>query len=66
VERFFGELTDRQNCRLAGSSVDALMASITKYINQRNENPTPLVWTATVKQILKKVGKANAILATPH
>ncbi|WP_373059349.1 hypothetical protein [Gemmatimonas sp.] len=66
VERVFGELTERQIRRLAVTSVDALMASITQYIDQRNENPTPFVWTATVKQILKKVGKANATLATLH
>jgi len=66
VERFFGELTERQIRRLAVTSVDAVMASITQYIDPRNENPTPFVWTAIVKQILKKVGKANATLATLH
>jgi len=66
VERFSGERTERQIRRLTVTSVDALIASITKYIDQRNENPTPFVWTATVKQILKEVGKANATLATLH
>lgn len=66
VERFFGELTQRQIRRLAVTSVDELITIITQYIDQRNENPTPFVWTATVQQILKKVGKANAILATLH
>jgi len=66
VERFFGELTERQIRRLAVTSVDELIAVITRYIDQRNKNPTPFVWTATVRQILTKVGKANKTLATLH
>ena len=66
VERFFGELTQRQIRRLAVTSVDQLITTITQYIDRRNENPQPFVWTATVRQILKKVGKANATLATLH
>ena len=66
VERFFGELTQRQIRRLAVTSVEHLIATITAYIDHRNENPQPFVWTATVRQILKKVGKANATLATLH
>ena len=66
VERFFGELTERQIRRLAVTSVDQLITSITAYIDRRNVTPTPFVWTATVQHILKKVGKANAILATLH
>lgn len=66
VERFFGELTERQIRRLAVTSVAQLIAAITHYIDRRNEHPTPFVWTATVQHILKKVGKANATLATLH
>ncbi len=66
VERFFGELTERQIRRLAVTSVDELITTITHYIDQRNEHPTPFTWTATVRQILKKVGKANDTLATLH
>jgi hypothetical protein len=66
VERFFGELTQRQIRRLAVTSVDHLIATITAYIDHRNENPEPFVWTATVREILRKVGKANATLATLH
>ena len=66
VERFFSELTDRRLRRLAVNSVDELVEAITSYINRRNENPTPFVWTATVRQIMKKVNKANETLATLH
>lgn len=66
VERFFGELTQRQIRRLAVTRVDHLIATITAYLDQRNETPQPLVWTATVRQMLKKVGNDNAPLATLH
>ena len=66
VERFFGELTERQLRRLAVTSVAELTAAITQYTNRRNEHPTPFVWTATVRHILTQVGKANATLATLH
>ena len=66
VERFFRELTERQIRRLAVTSVKQLIAAITQYIDRRNENPTPFVWTATARQILTKVGKANKTLATLH
>ena len=66
VERFFSELTERRLRRLAVNSVDELIDAINRYIDQRNENPTPFVWTATVRQIMKKVNKANEILATLH
>ena len=63
VERFFGELTERQIRRLAVTSVDQLIGAITQYIDARNANPRPFVWTATVQQILRKVGRANTALA---
>jgi len=56
VERFFGELTERQIRRLAVTSVAELATAIRQYIDRHNEHPTPFVWTATVQQILKKVG----------
>ncbi len=66
VERFFSELTERQIRRLAVTSVAQLIAAITAYIDHRNAHPTPFVWTATVRQILQKVRKAKATLATLH
>jgi transposase len=66
VERFFSELTERRLRRLAVTSVNELVEAITRYIDRRNENPTPFVWTATVRQIMKKVNKANETLATLH
>jgi len=66
VERFFAELTERQLRRLAVSSVAELEAAILAYIDRRNADPTPFVWTARVTHILAKVRKAQATLATLH
>jgi transposase len=66
VERFFGELSQRQLKRLAVNSVDELIAAIDIYIQRRNKDPKPFVWTASVEHILRKVGKAKATLASLH
>ncbi len=66
VERFFGELTERQIRRLRVTGVAPRITAITAHTNQRNANPIPFVRTTTVKQIFKKVGKASKTLATPH
>jgi len=66
IERFFGELTQRQIRRLAVTSVDQLIAAITEYINRRNLDPKPFVWTASVQQIVEKVARAKQTLATLH
>lgn len=66
VERFFGELSQRQLKRLAVTSVDQLVDAITAYIARRNEDPKPFVWTASVQHILEKVTKARASLESLH
>jgi transposase len=66
VERLFSELTTRQLKRLAVTSVAELEAAITAYLAQRNVDPTPFTWTATVRTILAKVRKAKATLASQH
>jgi transposase len=66
VERFFGELTQRQLKRLAVTSVDPLIAAITAYVENRNRAPKPFVWTAAVQHILDKIGKAKQTLSALH
>jgi hypothetical protein len=66
VERFFSELTTRQLRRLAVTSVRELEHAIQQYIAQRNTDPTPFTWTASVRSILAKVKKANETLASLH
>ena len=66
VERFFGELTARQLKRLAVTSVPELIDAINRYIERRNDIPTPFVWTASAQSIINKVGRAKETLATHH
>jgi transposase len=60
IERFFGELTQRQIRRLAVTRLDQLVAAITAYIENRNCKPNPSVWTASVQQILDKGRQSEA------
>lgn len=66
VERLFSELTERQIRRLAVSSVGELEAAIRSYLDQRNRDPKPYVWTASVEAIIDKVARGNSTLATLH
>ncbi len=66
VELLFNELSRRQLRRLAVNSVAELIAAITAYLDHRNEDPTPFVWTASVRSILTKVRKAKDTLASHH
>ena len=45
---------------------DAITQTIQHYIDQRNREPKPFVWTASVEQIIDKVSKGFKILATLH
>ena len=66
IERWFGQLTDKQLRRGAFTSVSDLIDAITEFIDVHNPDPKPFVWTAKVDDILKKVGKCKAILETVH
>ena len=66
VERFFSELTTRQRKRPAVTSVSELIEAITRYIDARNQQPTPFAWTASPSSIIAKVRKAKETLATQH
>jgi transposase len=66
VALLFNELSRRQLRRLAVTSVDELIATITTYLDRRNEAPTPFIWTASVRSILAKVRKAQGTLASDH
>ena len=66
VERVFGELTAKRIRRGVFHSVPELIDAIYKYIDTYNKNPKPLVWTAKVEDILRKVSKCKAILETVH
>ena len=66
MERFFAELTNRQLKRLAVTSVGQLTDTISRYIDRRNKDPKPFVWTASPKAIIAKVKRAKQTLATQH
>ena len=66
VERVFGELTAKRIRRGVFHSVPELIDTIYEYLDTYNEDPKPLVWTAKVEEILRKVSKCKAILETVH
>ena len=62
VERLFAELTDKAIRRGVFTSVKELEDAISRYLAERNRQPRPYTWTATVETILTKVGRAQSAL----
>ena len=62
VERFFGEITDKAIRRGVFKNVRELEAAIRAFIETRNRDPRPYVWTASVASILEKVARARLAL----
>src|SRR6202011_5529164 len=62
VERWFRELTDKNIRRGNFPSVPDLIASIETYLRVNNDNPKPLIWTATTDSILAKVRRGRVAL----
>jgi transposase len=62
VERFFRDLTQKQIRRGVFPSVEALIATITSYLEQHNQAPRPIIWTASATDILEKVKRARTRL----
>ena len=52
IERWFAELTNKRIRRDSFFSVDELVAAINDFLAAWNENPKPIVWTATVDSIV--------------
>ena len=57
VERLFAEVTERCVRRGSHTSVRVLEKAMLDYLDQRNQNPKPFVWTADADLILGKVGR---------
>ncbi len=66
VERFFAEITRKRIRRGTFQSVPELNRAITTYLRKHNENPTPFIWTASVKRIMKKINRCKEALETGH
>ena len=62
VERFFRDLTTEQLRRGVFTSVPELISTIENYMTLHNEKPKPFIWTASAKDILQKVIRANSRL----
>lgn len=63
VERVFADLTQKQLRRGVFTSVAALERAARAYIDARNENATPFVWTADANTILGRVAKHRAAIS---
>jgi transposase len=57
VERWFGELTTKQLRRGAHRSVPELERAIWEFIDVRNEEPKPFVWTKSADDILASIAR---------
>ncbi len=60
IETWFGAITRQSIRRGTFTSLRALIAQITDYINTWNANPRPFTWLATVDEILAKVKVVEA------
>jgi len=67
IERFFAEITEKRIRRGVFRSVDSLEKAIMDYLDHRNKNPKPFVWTATADRILESMSKKlKRINGSPH
>jgi len=63
VERVFADLTQKQLRRGVFTSVAALEKAATDYIDARNDDAKPFVWTADANTILGRVAKNRATIS---
>jgi hypothetical protein len=66
VERLFSELTEKQLRRLAVTSVGELEAVVLRYLDNRNEDPSPFIWTKTAAEIIEKIERGLKTFASLH
>jgi transposase len=59
VERLFAELTERCVRRGSHTAVRSLEKAMLDYLDERNKNPKPFVWTADADLILGKVARLS-------
>ena len=63
VERFFRDISENRLRRGVFTSVPELTTAIEQYVAHHNANPKPFIWTATARDILQKVIRANSRLS---
>ncbi len=59
---WFRELTDKAIRRGLFHSVPDLIEAIEQYLDAHNDQPKPLIWTATADSILEKVARGRVAL----
>ena len=59
VERFFRDISENRLRRGVFTSVPELIEAIEAYVGHHNQHPKPFICTATAKDILAKVIRAN-------
>ena len=57
VETFFSALTRQRIRRGSFHSIGSLLAAINQYLDQRNAEPRPFVWTTSAASILAKLSR---------
>jgi len=55
VERWFGNLTEKQIRRGVHRSTDELVTAIMSYLDVTNEHPKPFIWTKTADEIFASI-----------
>jgi transposase/transcriptional regulator with XRE-family HTH domain len=66
VERFFAEISANSITRGEFKSIASLESAIMTYLENRNQIPTPFVWTAKPDKILEKIARAKHVLESGH
>jgi len=61
VETFFSALTRQRIRRGSFHSIASLQAAINRYLDERNLEPKPFVWTASAASILAKLGRLPVV-----
>jgi len=64
VERFFRDISENRLRRGVFGSVPELVTAIDEYVAHHNVKPKPFIWTASARDILQKVIRANSRLSS--
>ena len=60
VERFFRGISESHLCHGVFRSVPGLVTAIDEYVAHHNSKLKPFIWTASARDILQKVIRANS------
>lgn len=66
VEGFFSKLTKKRLKRGVFKSVPELESAILRFIEEKNENSKPFIWTADPCKIIEKVNRGKQALESIH